>query len=666
MSQYNEIIYFTDGDDRELLERNQDIIVDVLSKNRAVGVVSGFYEEGLPLYFISQFMLDNMGYTYENFMANTGGNYAGIIWHKDVGYVVDKLWKSANVTMEYRCINSQGMLVWVNAVKKDSISMDGRKMWIMAVRVVDDAQRREIHLLNSLGNSYESIIYADLGKDSYQWLKRAKYFVNDKSFGTYEELKLLMNEYLDRYVHKEETEVRRIIRQIFDMDVTNVTEGKTFETTYRRLNNNRYEWILLNVTFGGSISLDTGYIIFAFRNVDERIRKEMETNQLLSSSLECARQANYAKREFLSKMSHDIRTPLASILNVATLAANEDVSEHTLQYLKMITTSGKHLMRMFEEILEMSEIESGNIVIGNFPINLSEFSETISGNVSDMLLAKKQKLVVRFLNVTHYDIIGDVNSLTKIFINLICNASEYSSEDTEIVLEIEENEALREGYAMYTFRFIDHGLGIPDYMLERIFEPFERVEDTRISKKADVGLGLAITKGLVDVLYGTINIDSKVGEGSCFTVKLDFKLKDYVKSEDEQIELAGMRVLLVEDNDLNRSLERELLHIEGIVTEEAINGRQAVEMFAMNEKGYYDAILMDIRMPVMNGYTATRCIRSMTEKGGDRVPIIAVTADAFNDDLTKVMQAGMDGHIKKPFNFDDVKSKLRKCRKNND
>ena len=660
---YKEEIFFTEGDAGDLLEQNQKAITDVLSKNQAVGVIGGFYEEGSPIYFISQFMLDNLGYTYEEFMQVTGGRYTEIVYVKDYDAFVRNNDSEEHLTREYRVVNKQGESIWVSEIRKDSVTVDNRKMWISAVRVIDDVHRRETELLEALSSEYESIIYVDLRRGTYEWVKRKQIMVDEYRNGTIQDLRNEVKRYLRDYVHPEDAEIRKILNMVFDNPSVMMEEGY-YLSTYRRLNRNRYEWMQMQAIFGGNMKIDTGYVVLAFRNADKRIRKELDTNRLLSDSLENAKKANLSKREFLSKMSHDMRTPLNTILGVLELVkSSDDINQIKEDYLKSISFAGKHLLSLVDEILDMSEIESGNMVIHDMDFDLCEFAEKLKVFMGPELAEKNQRIELDVSGVCRTQVVGDQNALEKIFINLLSNASKYSENGADIHFCIREMPRLRTGYAHYCFSVQDQGIGIAEDKLEVIFEPFERVEDTRTSKVPYIGLGLAITKSLVEMLKGDIAVTSTPGQGSCFTVTVELKVR-----EDERIEtkpdtgISGIRALLVEDNAINRKILKKLLEAENVIVEEAVNGQEAVSAFAVKEKGYYDVILMDIQMPIMNGYGATRQIRAMVNHGGDEVPIIAVTADAFKEDVQLALQAGMDGHLKKPVNFEDLKVMLAKYR----
>lgn len=653
---YKEDIYFTVGDSRELMTSNQETIVKLLAQNEAVGVVGVFYEEGFPLYFISHFMLANLGYDYQEFMEKTGGNYLELVYPKDRVPLMQELKDERNAVHQYRLRHKDGENIWVSSISHDASTLEGRLIRIASVRIIDEVHRREMELLETLGQEYDQIAYVDVKNKNFEWIKRQKGHSQEHLNGSLDELREYFQDYLEQEVHPEDIDLGNLLNQLSGLTREQLKHGGSFQEIYRCKAGRQYQWMELHATFGGSYTRDTAYLILGFRNVDSRMRRELEANQLLTLSLERARRSNMAKRDFLSKMSHDLRTPLNSILSISELAGKAENMEQLQGYFSVVKAAGNHLLRLVDEILEMSEIESGNMEIREKVFHLEDFMKEVQGTSLPELELKRQRLSVDIGRTSHRRLQGDEEKLQKILTNLLSNAIKYSPEEGEIRLEVEELPQLRTGYGQYRFSVTDWGIGIDPSMQEKIFEPFERVEDTRTSKQPDVGLGLAITRNLVDMLHGTIQVDSTPGKGSCFAVTLELKLSQEVEEEpkDQEYDLRGMRLLLVEDNEVNREIAADILMEQGIQVEEAVNGAEAVERFIERGIDYYDVIFMDIQMPVMNGYEAAGRIRALTELHGDTVPIIAVTADAFREDVKLAHQAGMNGHLKKPLNFAEV------------
>lgn len=654
---YKEEIYFTEGDSRELMAWNQNTIVELLAENGAVGVVGTFYEEGLPLYFISHFMMANIGYTFEEFMEVTGGNYLEIVYLKDRAGLMPELEEEGDRAHQYRLRHKNGENIWVSSISKESVTMDGRKLRISAVRVIDEVHRREMELLDTLGHEYDQIAYIDVRSKTYEWIKRYQAAPEEYMNGSAEELAEYFQDYLEHQVHPEDVELRNLLSRLSELSGDQMRQGGDYQEIYRCLVDGRYQWMELHASFGGSYSHDTAYLILGFRNVDARMRKELESNQLLTVSLERARRSNMVKRDFLSKISHDLRTPLNSILSVAELAGKAERMEQLEEYFSVVRTAGAHLLWLVDEILDMSELETGSLALTEQSFVIADFLREIQGAYLPELKSRRQRLTTECGRVRHHHVLGDEEKLRKILGNLVSNAMKFSPEQSTICLGAEELPGLRAGYAPYRFSVTDEGMGIAPSMQEKIFEAFEGIEDPRVSQMPDVGLGLAITRNLVEMLHGEIQVESVPGKGSSFTVTLEFRLfgkEEAQETAGEEVDLAGMRILLVEDNDVNREIAAEILGEKGICVEEAVNGAEAVERFRERGRDYYDVILMDIQMPLMNGYEATRQIRALGELKGDAVPIIAVTADAFQEDVKLAGQAGMSGHLKKPLDFREM------------
>lgn len=542
------------------------------------------------------------------------------------------------------------------------------------------------------------------------------------------------------------------------------------------------------------------------KDITEAKRQEMATQQALKAALESATLANQAKSDFLSRMSHDIRTPMNAIIGMTAIAgAHLDDRERVKDSLAKIATSSRHLLGIINDILDMSKIESGKLNFNEEEFNLSELLVNLFDMVRPQVKERGHDLRVHIHDLKHEDVIGDSLRIQQAFVNIMSNAVKYTPEGGVITVSISEKPTNKSRAACYEFIFEDNGIGMEKEFIDKIFEPFEREEDLRTSKIQGTGLGMAITKNIINMMGGQIQVDSVVGKGSKFTVTIFLKVQetievdtdvladlpvlvvdddpiscentaitledigmnsDWVLSGKEAVELveehhqreddyfaaiidwkmpdmngiettrairrvvgdglpiviisaydwsdielearaaganafiskpafrsnltklflglvdtedssegeaeiaeiqkydfSGIRVLLVEDNDLNREIAVELLEETGMEVEEAEHGKQAVDMFEASEEGYYDMILMDIQMPIMNGYDATVAIRSLNRKDSRNVPIIAMTANAFVEDVHAAISVGMNEHIAKPLDLEVLMQCIRKWSK---
>ncbi len=383
---------------------------------------------------------------------------------------------------------------------------------------------------------------------------------------------------------------------------------------------------------------------------------------------QAAEQANKAKSEFLSNMSHDIRTPMNGIVGMTAVAmANLDDPEHVANCLTKISLSSKHLLGLINDILDMSKIESGKMTLASEPVSLKEMLDGITNIVQPQVNVKKQTFEVLADNLYAGYVMSDSVRLNQVLLNLLGNAVKFTPDGGSIQLRLAEEASPKgEGYVRLHLYVKDTGIGMSKEFQARVFESFMREDNARVQKTEGAGLGMAITKYIVDAMGGDIEVASEVGEGTEFHVTLDLQ-----KAEEPQVEiqeepetensreLEDKRILLAEDNELNWEIAQELLSCQGFLLEWAEDGQMCVDMFQSSPVGYYDAVLMDIRMPRMNGYEATRAIRALDREDAS-LPIIAMSADAFEEDIRRCMESGMNAHVAKPIDIKEVTKVLRK------
>ena len=391
-------------------------------------------------------------------------------------------------------------------------------------------------------------------------------------------------------------------------------------------------------------------------------------NDKLEIALKKAEDASLAKTRFLSNMSHDIRTPMNAILGYAQLMVNEIKGKNLpeiSEYLKKLQQSGNLLLSIINNVLDMAQIESGRMEIDENYGRIEDIRQTLFEIFGDE--AKKKNLVLQYtINVEHENILTDTTKVKEIFVNILSNAIKYTSSGGSVKVSVDELPCDEDGYMMVRTRVSDTGIGMSQEYLTNIFEAFTREQNTTKSKIAGTGLGMSIVKKYVDLLGGTINVESELGKGSTFTVTLKHRIADesyYVKKHVESSEtgseiLEGRNILLAEDNDLNAEIAEAILERAGLKTERVENGIQCVNRIMEMPTGTYDMILMDIQMPQMDGYKATQAIRNLPDKDKACIPIIAMTANAFEEDKREAIAAGMNGHIAKPIQVDKLLSML--------
>lgn len=427
-----------------------------------------------------------------------------------------------------------------------------------------------------------------------------------------------------------------------------------------------YHWNYTQVVRVESPYTDDLIEITLSRNIDEErrireetIEKERRTKQILEEALDKAEKASKAKSDFLSRMSHDIRTPLNAIIGMTELALMNTGDEAKVrEYLKTIAGSGGRLLQLINEVLDVSKIESGTFELTEQEIDLYELVDEAADMMRVAIEKRKQTLSVDVEKDMHSMVSADAGRLSQILENVLSNASKYTEEGGAISLAVRELK--REENELGTYQFIteDNGIGMEPEYIGHIFEPFSRADDSRISKVTGTGLGMTIVGNLVSMMGGDIQIESEYGRGSKFTINLYLTKRDgsaFTKPAEayrEKESFAGLRVLLVEDNELNRQIATEMLELLGTQVESVENGRRAVEAVRTHPPLYYDIIFMDVQMPVMNGYEAAREIRSCGMERIEELPVIALTADAFAEDVRLARQAGMNGHLAKPVSME--------------
>ena len=403
-----------------------------------------------------------------------------------------------------------------------------------------------------------------------------------------------------------------------------------------------------------------------------RIRKEREKeremhNRQLAEALQAAQVASNSKTMFLSNMSHDIRTPMNAILGFAALLEKDAEKPFKVrEYTKKIMASGQHLLSLINDILDVSKIESGKVVLTIGEFTIGDLVTSVDTIIRPMANEKEQNLHTSVTGIKHEYLEGDETRLNQVLINLLSNAVKYTPKGGNIWFRIIGLEQHSSQFEHIRIEVEDNGYGMTEEYLKTIFEAFTRAENSTTNKVQGTGLGMAITKNIVELMGGTITVSSQVDKGSLFRVELELRIldeQDEKKKEDEaaedmeEISLEGLHLLAAEDNEINAEILSELLNIEGVSCEIVENGKIAAERFADSEEGKFDAILMDVQMPVMNGYEATRAIRALKRDDAVQIPIIAMTANAFAEDKY-ALNAGMNAHVAKPIDMKLLKKTL--------
>ena len=407
----------------------------------------------------------------------------------------------------------------------------------------------------------------------------------------------------------------------------------------------------------------------AMKEMEESNKKLKKAKNITTEALQTAENANKAKTDFLSNMSHDIRTPMNAIIGMTSLIRHDAGNKaKVIEYADKIDISSQHLLGIINDVLDMSKIEAGKTVFKYTDFSILDFITELNTIFHSQIDEKNQTLTIIKENIRHEWVNGDQVHLMQIFSNLVSNAVKYTQEGGKIQFLVEECETKSSVYAKYRFLVSDNGMGMSADFKDTIFDAFTRAESSMTNKIQGTGLGMAITKNLVEAMGGTIDVESELGQGSCFEVLIDLRIaEDRFVSSAEQAEkdepagnvLKGMRFLCAEDNELNAEILMELLKIEGAECTICENGKRVLEAFEQSAPGDYDMILMDVQMPVMNGYEATKAIRRSSHELAKTIPIIAMTANAFSEDIQHSLAAGMNAHVSKPIEMKVLEKTIR-------
>lgn len=538
-------------------------------------------------------------------------------------------------------------------------------------------ERRQTELIQALSTDYSLVCFFDLDTgmgmplrvDEQNQNMFGDIFLGEISFSE------SMDHYIDMLVYEDDREMLRETCAQENLK-RELEKRRMFYVNYRIHMDNQIKYYEMKVVRAGIRDESYG-VVLGFRSVDEATRADMEQKMLLEDALLQANRANKAKSAFLSNMSHDIRTPMNAIVGFTALAsARIDSKEQVQEYLSKISASGKHLLELINNVLDMSRIESGKMQLEETASSLSDIVYELSNIVQADVREKRLKLSVDTDGIVNQEIYCDRLRLKQVLLNVIGNSMKYTDAGGDISLRISERQGASSDYADYEFRIKDTGRGMSREFVSHIFDPFEREQNTTASEIQGTGLGMAITKNIVDMMHGTIEVESEKGVGTEVVIRFTFRLShdmehgaalnpqsDVLKTVDDNAGLerfSGVRILLAEDNELNQEIATAILSDAGFEIEVARNGQIAVEMVKKMEPGYYRLVLMDVQMPVMNGYEATRAIRELPDRRLASIPILAMTANVFEEDKQESIKSGMNGHIAKPINIAQLFEELGK------
>lgn len=636
--------------------------------------------DGKRVVSVNQAALDILGYESEEDLVAAGFDMvAQSVLEEDKQVLRDAMESLNNVgdsvSTEYRVLRDNGEIIYVigNVML---IEQNGEKLYRRFLldysdkaKEQNEGEARRRDQINALSEENTAVYAFDMDTGHGEVLRRSGRHVNllDEALSETLNFDDLMNAYINKVISETD---RDRMRNAFMRSTIVEQLDKHSRIVLNYLVDQDGEDVHYQATIvpSGTWGEDGNHsMVMGFQNVDEETRKALERKEMLEDALVRATRASEAKSAFLSNMSHDIRTPLNAIVGFTSLATNHiNEMDRVQEYLEKIDSSSKHLLDLVNDVLDMSRIESGKAELDEEPTKLIDIITSIVNIVQASIDAKQLKLVVETDRLSDTKIMCDKVKIMQIFMNIIGNAIKFTDPGGEILIKAEELSNYSNEINRYRVRISDTGIGMDQEFLDHLFDPFERERTSTISGIQGTGLGMTIAKSLVEMMDGSITVESEKGSGTTFTIMLSFNIAD--DDEDEAAKpdshttedaSAGkrkeeLRLFLVEDNLFNQEIAMTLLEDAGFAVECASDGQEAVEHLQTVSPGHYDAILMDIQMPRMNGYEATRAIRELEKPGVSDLPILAVTADAFESDREKALQSGMNGHLSKPIEIDKL------------
>lgn len=643
--------------------------------------------------------------TMEEFMELTGNSFKGMVHPEDLD-AVEKSIKEQIATsqydldyVEYRIIPKDGNIRWIedyghfihsetigdifyvfiaDATEKREIMLKERaeianKTAIRQQQQLDDLiknhnqeQLQRLKVIEGLGIDYNSIYYVNLDKNiihPYRLSHRMEYLFEHANppypFAGFDA------DYIQKWVHPDD---RHIVLNATNPDYIRerLSDRQNFLVNYRIVNDTETKHLELHIVNVGTDD-HVSQIVMGYRSIDDEIIQKMEQREMLEYALNQAKSANIARNTFLSNMSHDLRTPMNAIVGFTALAKNHiDDREKVETYLNMIEESSDQLLQLINAVLELSRMESGKIIIKKEECNLIDIMHEVQTNMLPRALEKNITFSLDISGLKHYIVYVDTEKMTRTLLRLTNNAVKYTNIGGKITVTVTELGEPVNNCAKYQFIIKDSGVGISKKFMEHIFEPFEREKNTTLSGVHGTGLGLTIAKNTIEMMGGTIEVDSSIGKGSSFTITLTLPIQEQVTvSFYNDINTAAAsarqhRILIVEDTEINLEIEAALLKDAGFLVDSAVDGKIALEKVKNSEHGYYSLILMDIQMPVMNGYNSARAIRKIEDPILANIPIIALSANTFDEDRQMSKQCGMNAHLGKPINMPELLETITK------
>lgn len=672
----------------QLQQKQQQMEVVLHSVNG--GVKSSNDDDTYSYAYISEELPGMFGYTMEEFKKFTGNNAMGMVYPPDLPRALadcNECFKDGNPTYstKYRVPCKDGSLKWVMDSGRKTKTPEGNTIInsiYLDITKDEEARQSELNherrtkqqyydLLSSINSNYYFIYLVNLEDGSGIPLRlpetECAVFTSYSTNGLYDIEPLVRSHFHpdDSAKILEHFSLSGLRRQKKDRHIDFALECRS------RLFGSEYRWTAFNSTL---LAQSDGYhqIILTLRDIHEDKLKELREQQALQEAFDAAKAANMAKNEFLSRMSHDIRTPMNAIMGMTAIAGKYlDDKDRIQDCLAKITTASNHLLNLINEVLDMAKIESGKLNLLEEDFSISAMLQELLDLINPQLLVKKHHFTLTKAPELRDNVLGDKLRLKQLLLNILANAIKYTPPYGSISLEVRETHSRLHDTIGYEFIITDNGIGMDSEFAAKIFEPFARASDSRTSEIEGTGLGMTIALNIARMMNGTIDVQSTLGKGSAFKATVYLRPHQQIPSSKasataagidslQEISCRGKQVLLVEDNELNLEIAVELLKYAGLNITTAKNGLEGLDKFKAAPPGTYALILMDIQMPVMNGLEAAKAIRALPVKDAQTVPIVAMTANAFPEDIAATLQAGMNEHLSKPIDLEQFHSILQK------
>ena len=672
----------------QLQQKQQQMEVVLHSVNG--GVKSSNDDDTYSYAYISEELPGMFGYTMEEFKKFTGNNAMGMVYPPDLPKALadcNECFKDGNPTYstKYRVPCKDGSLKWVMDSGRKTKTPEGTTIInsiYLDITKDEEARQSELNherrtkqqyydLLSSINSNYYFIYLVNLEDGSGIPLRlpetECAVFTSYSTNGLYDIEPLVRSHFHpdDSAKILEHFSLSGLRRQKKDRHIDFALECRS------RLFDSEYRWTAFNSTL---LAQSDGYhqIILTLRDIHEDKLKELREQQALQEAFDAAKAANMAKNEFLSRMSHDIRTPMNAIMGMTAIAGKYlDDKDRVQDCLAKITTASNHLLNLINEVLDMAKIESGKLNLLEEDFSISAMLQELLDLINPQLLVKKHHFTLTKAPELRDNVLGDKLRLKQLLLNILANAIKYTPPYGSISLEVRETHSRLHDTIGYEFIITDNGIGMDSEFAAKIFEPFARASDSRTSEIEGTGLGMTIALNIARMMNGTIDVQSTLGEGSSFKATVYLHPHQQILSSNasapaagidslQEISCRGKQVLLVEDNELNLEIAVELLKYARLNITTAKNGLEGLDKFKAAPPGTYALILMDIQMPVMNGLEAAKAIRALPVKDAQTVPIVAMTANAFPEDIAATLQAGMNEHLSKPIDLEQFHSILQK------